>query len=87
MMRTTFYEAALVLLMVLARQAAPAQAQVFRASGADPVYVRAGYRHRQRVENQWAHLKEWRALATRYRKSAARFLGGPTGRSTTSSRT
>jgi transposase len=27
------------------------------------------------VENLWARLKEWRAIATRYEKTAASFLG------------
>lgn len=37
---------------------------------------RAAYRGRHRVENLWARLKEWRAVATRYDKTAASFLGG-----------
>ncbi len=32
------------------------------------------YRHRRLVENLWARLKEWRAVATRYEKKAASFL-------------
>nr|WP_197463143.1 IS5 family transposase [Gluconobacter thailandicus] len=32
------------------------------------------YRHRHLVENLWARLKEWRAVATRYEKTAASFL-------------
>jgi transposase len=58
-----------------------------RAAGAEPVvpaqpthpavaYDRAAYRRRHRIENLWARLKEWRALATRYDKTAASFLGG-----------
>ena len=33
------------------------------------------YRNRHRVENLWARLKEWRAVATRYEKTAPSFLG------------
>ncbi|WEQ57350.1 hypothetical protein LV564_12045 [Komagataeibacter nataicola] len=29
------------------------------------------YRHRHLVENLWARLKEWRAVATRYEKTAS----------------
>jgi transposase len=59
-----------------------------RAAGAEPVvpanpthrsapreYDRAAYRRRHRVENLWARLKEWRAVATRYDKTAAAYLG------------
>ncbi len=59
-----------------------------RAAGAAPVvpahpthraaprdYDRAAYRRRHRVENLWARLKEWRAVATRYDKTAAAYLG------------
>jgi transposase len=57
-----------------------------RAAGAEPVaphqpthppvpYSRAAYARRHRVENLWARLKEWRAIATRYDKSASSFLG------------
>lgn len=34
------------------------------------------YRRRHLVENLWAKLKEWSALATRYDKTAESFLGG-----------
>jgi transposase len=33
------------------------------------------YRHRNRVERLWARLKEWRAVATRYEKTARSFMG------------
>jgi transposase len=33
------------------------------------------YYNRHVVENLWAHLKEWRAVATRYEKLARSFLG------------
>ncbi|MGG5819332.1 IS5 family transposase [Falsiroseomonas sp. HW251] len=33
------------------------------------------YNNRNRVERLWARLKEWRAIATRYEKTAASFLG------------
>ena len=39
-------------------------------------FHRAAYRRRHRVENLWARLKEWRALATRYDKTATSFSGG-----------
>jgi transposase len=33
------------------------------------------YTNRNRVERLWARLKEWRAVATRYDKTAASFMG------------
>ena len=33
------------------------------------------YTNRNRVERCWARLKEWRAVATRYEKTARSFLG------------
>ena len=56
-----------------------------RAAGAEPValsqpthppvpYDRPAYARRHRVENLWARLKEWRAIATRYDKTARNFL-------------
>ena len=33
------------------------------------------YNNRRLVENLWARLKEWRAVATRYGKTARSFLG------------
>jgi len=33
------------------------------------------YNNRHRVENLWARLKEWRAVATRYEKTARSFMG------------
>lgn len=33
------------------------------------------YANRHLVENLWARLKEWRAVATRYEKTACSFLG------------
>lgn len=33
------------------------------------------YRHRNEVERLWGRLKEWRAVATRYEKLAASFIG------------
>jgi len=55
-------------------------------AGAEPVvpaqpthpavaYDRAAYRRRHHVEQAWGRLKEWRAVATRYEKTAASFLG------------
>ena len=33
------------------------------------------YVHRNQVERLWARLKEWRAIATRYEKTARSFMG------------
>ena len=33
------------------------------------------YTNRNMVERLWARLKEWRAVATRYEKTASSFLG------------
>ena len=33
------------------------------------------YNNRNRVERLWARLKEWRAVATRYEKTATSFMG------------
>jgi transposase len=33
------------------------------------------YQNRNRVERLWARLKEWRAVATRYEKTAVSFMG------------
>ena len=33
------------------------------------------YIHRNRIERLWGRLKEWRAVATRYEKTASSFLG------------
>lgn len=33
------------------------------------------YNNRNRVERLWGRLKEWRAVATRYEKSARSFMG------------
>ena len=33
------------------------------------------YANRHLVENLWARLKEWRAIATRYEKTAKSFMG------------
>jgi transposase len=71
-----------------ASYSAAAWRALVRAFGAEPVvrpnpthprappHDRAAYRRRHRVENLWARLKEWRAVATRYDKTAASFLGG-----------
>ena len=40
-----------------------------------PEHDRDAYRRRSRVENLWARLKEWRALATRYDKTVQSFSG------------
>ncbi len=42
------------------------------ASVAYPDWI---YNNRNRVERLWARLKEWRAVATRYEKTASSFLG------------
>jgi transposase len=33
------------------------------------------YNNRNQVERLWARLKEWRAIATRYEKTASSFMG------------
>ena len=33
------------------------------------------YVHRNQVERLWGRMKEWRAVATRYEKTAASFMG------------
>ena len=33
------------------------------------------YRHRNRIERTWGRLKEWRAVAPRYEKTARSFMG------------
>ena len=33
------------------------------------------YNNRNVVERPWARLKEWRAVATRYEKTASSFMG------------
>jgi transposase len=33
------------------------------------------YHNRNRVERPWSRLKEWRAIATRYEKTARSFMG------------
>ena len=38
-------------------------------------YDREAYRRRCRVEQAWGRLKEWRAVATRYEKTASSFAG------------
>ena len=40
-----------------------------------PPHDPGAYRRRHKVENLWARLKEWRAVATRYEKTAASYLG------------
>ena len=42
------------------------------ASVACPDFI---YTNRNRVERLWARLKEWRAVATRYEKTATSFMG------------
>ncbi len=42
------------------------------AAVACPAWI---YANRRLVENLWARLKEWRAVATRYEKTARAFLG------------
>ena len=42
------------------------------AAVACPDYV---YNNRNLVERLWARLKEWRAVATRYEKTASSFMG------------
>ncbi len=53
-----------------ARPAIPPKAN--EAPVACPPWI---YRNRERVERLWGRLKEWRAVATRYEKTARSFLG------------
>ena len=53
-----------------ARPAIPAKRN--EAPVACPAWI---YNNRNRVERLWARLKEWRAVATRYEKTARSFLG------------
>ena len=48
----------------------PGQEQ--RSTRACPSWI---YNNRNRVERLWARLKEWRAVATRYEKTARSFMG------------
>jgi transposase len=40
-----------------------------------PLHDPAAYRRRHEVENLWARLEGWRAVATRYERTAASYLG------------
>jgi transposase len=53
-----------------ARPAIPPKAN--EAPVACPPWI---YHNRERVERLWGRLKEWRAVATRYEKTARSFLG------------
>jgi transposase len=53
-----------------ARPAIPAKSN--EAPVACPSWI---YHNRNRVERLWARLKEWRAVATRYEKTACSFMG------------
>jgi transposase len=59
-------------LPVLTRLHALAGEAPGRWAVACPDYI---YHNRNLVERLWARLKEWRAVATRYEKTAASFLG------------
>ena len=53
-----------------ARPAVPAKSN--EAPVACPAWI---YNNRNIVERLWARLKEWRAIATRYEKTAVSFMG------------
>ena len=53
-----------------ARPAIPAKRNEAPVRCPDFIYV-----HRNRVERLWGRLKEWRAVATRYEKTARSFMG------------
>ena len=53
-----------------ARPAIPSKKN--EAPVACPAWV---YNNRNHVERLWARLKEWRAIATRYEKTASSFMG------------
>lgn len=53
-----------------ARPAIPHKANEASVRCPDFIYV-----NRNQVERLWGRLKEWRAVSTRYEKTAASFLG------------
>lgn len=53
-----------------ARPAVPAKRN--EAPVAGPAWI---YNNRNLVERSWARMKEWRAIATRYEKTANAFMG------------
>ena len=53
-----------------ARPAIPTKVNETPVACQPPIYA-----NRKRVEHLWARLKEWRAVATRYEKTAASFIG------------
>ena len=53
-----------------ARPAIPARRDEAPVACPEPIH-----NNRNRVERLWARLKEWRAVAARYEKTAASFLG------------
>jgi len=53
-----------------ARPAIPAKKNEAPVRCPDFIYV-----HRNRIERLWGRLKEWRAVATRYEKTACSFMG------------
>lgn len=53
-----------------AKPAIPAKSNEAPVRCADFIYV-----HRNEVERLWGRLKEWRAVATRYEKTARSFMG------------
>ena len=53
-----------------ARPAIPAKRNEAPVRCPDFIYV-----HRNRIERLWGRLKEWRAVATRYEKTARSFMG------------
>ena len=53
-----------------ARPAIPPQRHEAPVAGPDWIY-----NNRNQVERLWARLKEWRAVATRYEKTACSFMG------------
>lgn len=53
-----------------ARTAIPTRINEARLACPDYIYV-----NRNQVERLWARLKEWRAVATRYEKTAQSFMG------------
>ncbi len=53
-----------------ARPAIPTKRNEAAVRCPDWIYV-----HRNRIERLWGRLKEWRAIATRYEKTANSFMG------------
>jgi transposase len=68
------YDARWIRDLVSANQGCPVIPQRRGAISPNPQYDRAIYKSRQGIENLFAKLKQWRAVATRYEKTPANFI-------------